>query len=364
MLILVAVCFLFINKDSREVTLVDSITKTQYGYNVSFSDGTLMSHMIAYKTKLLYSDEVDGRLEYYIIDMEKGKRTLLLSEEDAVLVGRSRVLIDDRAYFYIGKKDGNDIKNVLYAVDFSNYKMYPISENNYKQKLIPLTSISDEIVALQMDVEDKNLKVMAEYFNKDGNITNSITFEQKNSDVGKEAEEWYILFIDADQKYIHTIEQVINNHEAKYYYVKYNLEFGFLESYDVTFLLTECVQMVGVFYAYDDYFCITDATPKTVLCQARDGEVKVLLRGTDLEYAKNSGESSRYEYFFQRYTNDLYCLDTEKDKLYKKVYDLDNENTYIRVASFNDDQLLLVKDHAIESNNTECKVYIINNDME
>lgn len=57
-------------------------------------------------------------------------------------------MIDDILYFYISTYSDNDMKNVLYAVDFSEMKMTPISENLYLQKLIPVVEMNNKL-ALQ-----------------------------------------------------------------------------------------------------------------------------------------------------------------------------------------------------------------------
>ena len=128
-------------------------------------------------------------------------------------------MIDDILYFYISTYSDNDMKNVLYAVDFSEMKMTPISENLYLQKLIPVVEMNNQIIALQGNaLSDGSMNTFLETITKDGDFKQ---ISMDSSKVYSTSAECNIIYIDSDNEYLYVLERAKNNSDTQYFLNKY-----------------------------------------------------------------------------------------------------------------------------------------------
>mgnify|MGYP000609304398 CR=1 FL=1 len=107
----------------------------------------------------------------------------------------------------------NDIKNVLYAVDFSEMKMTPISENLYLQKLIPVVEMNNQVIALQGNaLSDGSIDTFLETITKDGDFKQ---ISMDSSKIYSTSAECNMIYIDSDNEYLYVLERAKNNSEQR-----------------------------------------------------------------------------------------------------------------------------------------------------
>ena len=140
-------------------------------YTASLEKSNLRTYIDVYESQLLYMEMGRTAVEFFIYNFQTGENQSVGHVSDFALKGRSNVMIDDILYFYISTYSDNDMKNVLYAVDFSEMKMTPISENLYLQKLIPVVEMNNQIIALQGNaLSDGSMDTFLETITKDGDF--------------------------------------------------------------------------------------------------------------------------------------------------------------------------------------------------
>lgn len=150
------------NKVTTQLVSKDEVIEnTAQGYEVTFKKST--DKIAMYGTKLFYSESDDAVTAFYVYDFENKTRDEIFDMPKFMLRGRSYTFIEDIIYFYLGVDTGKNIKNVLYAMDFSEQKMFPVNENIYAQKLIPLINVNEQLFALQGDRDESgNVKFWIE----------------------------------------------------------------------------------------------------------------------------------------------------------------------------------------------------------
>ena len=252
----------------------------------------------------------------------------------------------------------NDIKNVLYAVDFSEMKMTPISENLYLQKLIPVVEMNNQIIALQGNaLSDGSMNTFLETITKDGDFK-QISID--SSKVYSTSAECSIIYIDSDNEYLYVLERAKNNSDTQYFLNKYDLDFICVGTIDITSIFRdyEITDNIGVFYAFDNYFCITDYSGVSIVCKYIDKEIEMLLCEANLEYIPNSNNKTGYELFYLRNTNDIYRLNKQTGALEIQNYSMENEQFVIRcVLSY--DNMLMISKYSLSETDTKDKLYLV-----
>ena len=113
-----------------------------------------------------------------------------------------------------------------------------------------------------------------------------------------------------------------------------------------------------MFYAFDNYFCITDYSGNSILCEYSVDGIDVLLCENDLEYVPNSSNNTKYEIFYVRNTNNIYRLDTQKGTLDIRNYDTENGQSVIRCVLAYGNMLIIVKNSLLETDLDE-KIYFL-----
>ena len=252
----------------------------------------------------------------------------------------------------------NDIKNFLYAVDFSEMKMTPISENLYLQKLIPVVEMNNQIIALQGNaLSDGSMNTFLETITKDGDFK-QISID--SSKVYSTSAECSIIYIDSDNEYLYVLERAKNNSDTQYFLNKYDLDFICVGTIDITSIFRdyEITDNIGVFYAFDNYFCITDYSGVSIVCKYIDKEIEMLLCEANLEYIPNSNNKTGYELFYLRNTNDIYRLNKQTGALEIQNYSMENEQFVIRcVLSY--DNMLMISKYSLSETDTKDKLYLV-----
>ena len=264
-------------------------------------------------------------------------------------------------YFYISTYYGDGMKNVLYAMDFSKMKMEPISENKYSQKLIPVIEMNKQIVALQGDFfPDGSRNIFLEVIKESGQIEQVTLNSNAASSFTDVYTEHNIIYIDSDNEYLYTLEKNVHASSAEYYIVKYTFNFSTVEAIDISSIFIDyaITDNIGVFYAFDNYFCITDYSGNSILCEYSVDGIDVLLCENDLEYVPNSSNNTKYEIFYVRNTNNIYRLDTQKGTLDIRNYDTENGQSVIRCVLAYGNMLIIVKNSLLETDLDE-KIYFL-----
>ena len=289
---------------------------------------------VVYKTKALCSEMKDGCEIYYMYDFETGKGEKIATVQDFVLKGRNRVFIGDTVYFYITVGDGLGVKNVLYAVDFSENSMYPVSESKYNMKLIPMINVEDKLYVLQGDNATGKTETFLERIKPNGK-SKRVDFKR-----GENTEERLVFFVCTDGEYVYTYEESADTG----YLAKYDSDFNCVFELDITSMIKEYPLGggVGALYVFGNHFILSDISAQSRLCRYDENGVEVLMYDDKLEYIVNTGESE-YEFFYLRRTNDIYKLTPETGELEKITYELDNENSVIRYMRAYNDNLFIAK---------------------
>lgn len=362
-LLLLFVCIVFFTGCSSMATTptntMASDESTVQARTFSLEKSNLRTYIDVYESQLLYMEMENTEVEFFIYNFQTGEKQSVGYVSDFALKGRSNVIIDDTLYFYISIYSDNDMKNVLYAVDFSAMEMTPIYENLYSQKLIPVVEMNNQIIALQGNtLSDGSTDTFLETITEDGD------FEQISMDPNKASSltsaERNIIYIDSDNEYLYVLERVTDNSNTQYFLVKYDLDFTCVETTDITSIFHdyEITDNIGVFYAFDNYFCVTDYSGVSIICKYTDKEIEILLCEADLEYIPNSNNKTDYEFFYLRNTNDIYRLNKQTSALEIQNYSTENEQSVIRCVLAYDNMLMIAK-HSLLETDTEEKLYLL-----
>lgn len=214
-----------------------------------------------YGTKLFYSESDDAVTAFYVYDFENKTRDEIFDMPKFMLRGRSYTFIEDIVYFYLGVDTGKNIKNVLYAMDFSEQKMFPVNENIYAQKLIPLINVNEQLFALQGDRDESgNVKFWIEKNNENGTIEN-VNISQNVTTVLNLEDKMMshrIAYFDADERYFYTIEVVTTDLGNEYYFVRYDTDLNFVDATTITDILKNTEVGEGICTADEDMVYFLD----------------------------------------------------------------------------------------------------------
>ena len=300
---------------------------------------------IIYKSKMLCSKINKTVVDYMIYDFETGESENLATVTDFALQSRNRVLIGDTAYFYVRLYGG---KNVLYAVDFSENRMYQVMENSYSLSLAPMMRFEDEMYVLQGDNVNGELERFIEQINPRGKAK-GVELQHGESNDGRT-----VFFIDDDNEFIYTYEES----SVAAYLVKYDRNFSYVDELDITNVIKEHPLSggFGSLRVFGNYFVISDVSCASMLCRYDENGAEVLLYDWNMEHVVNSGESE-HELFYIRRTNDIYKLTPETGELEKIVYELDNENSVIRYMRAYNENLFISKIATAEGDRSETWYY-------
>jgi hypothetical protein len=292
---------------------------------------------------------------YYIYNFQNGSKKKILTVENFVLQGKSSTFINDTLFFYVCLNNGTDMENTLYAVNFSEDKMYVESKNSNSQKLIPLTNLDGNIISLQgnalkngeftsfIEIHDntKNAKQVHLY--------SGIKPQDKNTNSRQ------IVHITSDDNYLYAIEISTSDSDSalNYFITKYDLDFTLLNEINITNILNkyDFATGIGSFFVFDHYFSITDYSNQTIvmdLVKDAKGANEVIFYAKDVEYIQKYMDSSPYEFFFKRYTNEIYRFDPALGKIEVQQFNLNNTTSDIRVVFSYGDQFLIVKGPILE----------------
>lgn len=334
-----------------------SNSDTIRAYTASLEKNNLRTYIAAYKTQLLYMEMNNTEVDFFIYDFQTNTSKSVGTLSDFALKGRSSVIIDDVLYFYIGTYSGNNIKNVLYSMNFSTKEMTPISENLYSQKLIPIIEIEDQIITLQGNIlSDGSLDTFLEIIEDNGTVKS-----QEVSSFAHAQENHTILYIDSSNEHLLALESVHDESGTQIFLVEYDSDFSCVTTTNITSVFhdQELTDDIGLFYAFDNYFFITDYSGTSIICRYAEGEIETLLCKADLEYVPNLNNSSTtHEFFYVRNTNDIYRLNKQTGILEIQNYSLENDQSVVRCAFAYDDILMVIKRTLLETDHNE-NLYLI-----
>ncbi len=344
---------------SKETIIDDLQVNSIQAYNAIFEKSSLRTYINVYETELFYMEIIGNSADFYIYDFATENKQKISTVSNFALKGRSNTLINDTLYFYISIYNGNELKNVLYGMNYTEKEMYIVSENIYTQRLIPIIGIENQVVALQGNTLDDG--VMESFFEviNDGGNTERVELQQSDVDCTRNSISQSIVCFDGDGQYLYFIEKNYSNKDTRYFLTKYDLDFNYVEKIDITDFLKnyEILHSIGMFNAFGNYFCITDYSGNSILCEVKNGEVSVILSESDLEYVVNSCENLNYEFFYIRNTNEIYRLDVKNGKLEKQNYNLENESSDIRCVLSYGNVLLIIKNST--TNDDKENLYLI-----
>lgn len=364
-LLLLFVCVVLFTGCSPMSTIptISSDESTVQARTASLEKSNLRTYIDVYESQLLYMEMENTAAEFFIYNFQTGEKQRIGNVSNFALKGRSNVIIDDILYFYISTYSDNDMKNVLYAVDFSAKEMTPISENLYSQKLIPVVEMNNQIIALQGNIlSDGSTDTFLETITEDGDCEQINMDSNKSSSLTFTRAERSIIYIDSDDEYLYILERVIDNSNTQYFLLKYEYDLDFIcvGTTDITSIFHdfEITDNIGAFYAFDNYFCITDYSGISIICKYTDKEIETLLCEANLEYVPNSNNKTPYEFFYLRNTNDIYRLNKQTGALEIQNYSTENEQSIIRCVLAYDNMLMITK-RSLSETDTEEKLYLL-----
>lgn len=339
----------------QEKTAIDDLqTESVQAFNAVFEECS-RTYINIYKSEVLYMEMTGGSADFYVYNFATQSKQKVSTVSNFALQGRGNALVGDTAYFYIGIDDGGDVKNVLYAMNYTKKKMYVVSENSYSKKLIPLIEFKNQVLALQENKrDDGDVESFFEVIDDRGKAERVML--RKNG-TGNSASQNIINF-DGDGQYLYLVEMKSVKEDIHYFIAKYDMDFNFIEETEITKIFAKYnIENVAVFHAFNNYFCITDLSGNSILCKLESGELSALLREGDLEYVVNSCKNPDYEFFYIRRTNEIYRLNVKQGKIEKQNYNLENDTSNIRCVLLYDNTLLITK-NSTTNENTESLYFI------
>ena len=300
-----------------------------------------------YKDKLFYSEIDRGKEIFYILDFRTGLVQNVGTIENLALSGGSKVLINDTLYFHVYLYEGNgeNVVNVLYGMNFSNNELFPVYRNYYTKKLIPLINIENSLYAFQGNQTGEGYASFFERIDEDG-TPKRISLEQ--NDISKSIEDNVvhgILYIDSDVENMYALEKTISEQGAKYYVTKYTSEFNCIRICDISSIFEDysIADSISRFYAFGDYFFLSDYSDLSILGKCGERGIEVLLCERNLTYAVSSCRNDKYETFYIRGANDIYRLNLQTGVIEMLKYNLDDDNSFVRSIWAYDDKLMISK---------------------
>ncbi|MTK10483.1 MAG: hypothetical protein F8N38_25820 [Hungatella sp.] len=345
----------------------DTSSNEVQAYNVTFDDSALRTYIDIYETKLLYMEMSESDATFYIYNFKDGSNQKILTLEDFALKGRSNALIDDTLYFYLSLYNGSELENDLYAVNFSEDKMYAVSINMYSQKLIPLTVLGGSLVSLQGNhTENGAFYSFVETMNCNQNME-QVELDSKASTLATDTvnSPRQIIYITSDGSYLYALEKSKSGSSFNCFITKYNSDFSFISETNITDLLKtyELTNGIGSFSVFNHFFTITDYSNNTIVSDFDKGDNQVILYENDVEYVRDFSGLTANKYLYKRNTNQIYRMDEGTGKIELQNFDLDNDSSNIRVMLSYGDNLLIVKQPDSDHDGSET-VYLIpsNND--
>jgi hypothetical protein len=105
----------------------------------------------------------------------------------------------------------------------------------------------------------------------------------------------------------------------------------------------ELTKSISRFYAFGDYFFISDYSDTSILGRHDGNEIEVLLYERNLAYAVNLCRNAEFEIFYVRRTNDVYRLNLQTGVIERLIYNLDNDNSFIRSIWVYNNNLMISK---------------------
>ena len=218
--------------------------------------------------------------------------------------------------------------------------------------------MNNQIIALQGNaLSDGSMDTFLETITKDGDFKQ---ISMDSSKVYSTSAECNIIYIDSDNEYLYVLERAKNNSDTQYFLNKYDLDFICVGTIDITSIFRdyEITDNIGVCYAFDNYFCITDYSGVSIICKYTDKEIEMLLCEANLEYIPNSNNKTGYELFYLRNTNDIYRLNKQTGALEIQNYSMENEQFVIRcVLSY--DNMLMISKYSLSETDTKDKLYLV-----
>ena len=159
---------------------------------------------------------------------------------------------------------------------------------------------------------------------------------------------------------LYLVNYIFNYFNWQYFLNKYDLDFICVGTIDITSIFRdyEITDNVGGFYAFNNYFCITDYSGVSIICKYTDKEIEMLLCEANLEYIPNSNNKTGYELFYLRNTNNIYRLNKQTGVLKIQNYSMENEQFVIRcVLSY--DNMLMISKYSLSETDTKDKLYLV-----
>ena len=329
-------------------------------YVATFEKQNLRDYISVVGTRLLYMDFNQYEANFYIYDFQAETTEKIKTVSNVALKGGEDVVIDNICYFYLAVSHFGDLKNVLYAVDFSTNEMYSVSDNMYSAKMIPLISVEEQVVALQGNkLSNGNVDTFLEILHENGDTTR-IDLTQNDVGIPENQDKGpYILYVDSDDENIYALEKTGIGAEARYYLTRYASDYSCTFAQEITSIFAEyeITTAIGKFYAFGDYFYIRDFSNNAILCKCEDNSIQMIYCERGLYYVVNFDSNEPYQYFSTR-MNDIYRLNVETGSFEKKSYDFENERLEIYNIMAYNKRLLIVEE--IKTDRTlEEKVYLV-----
>lgn len=336
-------------------------------YNVTFDDSALRTYIDIYETQLLYMEMSESDATFYIYNFKDGSNQKILTVDNFALKGKSNALIDDTLYFYLSLYNGSELENDLYAVNFSEDKMYAVSKNMYSQKLIPLTVLGGSLISLQgNNTENGDFYSFVETMNSNQNMEQVELDTKSGTPIsGKVNVPRQIIYLTSDGSYLYALEKSKSDSSFNCFITKYNSDFSFISETNITDLLKtyELTSGIGSFSVFNHYFTITDYSNNTIVSDFEKGDNQALLYENDVEYVRDFSGLTANKYLYKRNTNQIYRIKEDTGKIELQNFDLENDSSNIRVMLSYGDNLLIVKQPDSDHDGSET-VYLIpqNND--
>lgn len=362
---LIMVCILFlsgchIQPDHGNTS--ESISNEVQAYNVTFDDSALRTYIDIYETKLLYMEMSQSDATFYIYNFKDGSNQKILTVDNFALKGMSNALINDTLYFYLSLYNGSELENDLYAVNFSEDKMYEVSKNMYSQKLIPLTVLGGSLVSLQgNNAENGAFYSFVETMNRNQNMEKVELDSIAGTPIsGKENAPRQIIYITSDGSCLYALEKSESGANFNCFITRYNSDFTFISETNITDLLKtyELTSGIGSFSVFNHYFAITDYSNNTIVSDFDKVDKQALLYENDVEYVRDFSGLTANKYLYKRNTNQIYRMDEATGKIELQNFDLENDSSNIRVMLSYGDNLLIVKQPDSSHGGSET-VYLI-----
>ncbi|MBE5976014.1 hypothetical protein [Lacrimispora xylanisolvens] len=347
---LIMVCIIFLSGCHIQLdhgnTSESSSNKVQ-AYNVTFDDSSLRTYIDIYETRLLYMEMSESDATFYIYNFKDGSNQKILTVDNFALKGMSNALINDTLYFYLSLYNGSELENDLYAVNFSEDKMYAVSKNMYSQKLIPLTVLGGSLVSLQGNNTDNGaFYSFVETMNSNQNMEKVELDSKAGTPIsGKVNAPRQIIYITSDGSCLYALEKSKSGSSFNCFITRYDSDFAFISETDITDLLKtyELTSGIGSFSVFSHYFTITDYSNNTIVGDFDKGDNQALLYENDVEYVRDFSGLTANKYLYKRNTNQIYRMDEGTGKIELQNFDLDNDSSNIRVMLTYGDNLLIVK---------------------